>query len=77
MFIENGFEVFIENGFEVFIKICQKTLNHRTQIKQKQVRSNHLSLVNEALLKEIKHRTRFRNKYVKNKTDGNKRMYTK
>ena len=33
--------------------------------------------MNEILSKAMMHRTRFRNKYLRNKTDENKRTYTK
>ena len=45
--------------------------------KKKLVRGNHLPFMNKTLSKEIVHRTRFCNKYLTNKTDENKRKYTK
>ena len=38
---------------------------------------NQLPFMNKTLSKAIMHRTRFRNKYLRNKTDENKRKYTK
>ena len=65
------------DDLEEFIKICQKTLNHHAPAKQKFARGNHLPFMNKTLSKVIMHRTRFRNKYLRNKTDANKRKYTK
>ena len=62
---------------EQFIEMCQKALNHHAPAKQKFVQDNHLSFMNKTLSKAIMHRTRFRNKYLRNKTDENKRKYTK
>ena len=65
------------DGFEEFIEICQKTLNHHAPTKQKFIWGNHLPFLNKTLSKAIMHRTRFRNKYLRSKTDGNKIKYTK
>ena len=54
-----------------------KTLNHHAPAKQKFVRGNHLPFMNKTLSKAIMHRTRFCKKYLWNKTDENKRKYTK
>ena len=54
-----------------------KSLNHHAPAKQKFVRGNHLPFIIKTLSKAIMHRTRFRNKYLRNKTDENKRKYTK
>ena len=61
------------DGFQEFIEICQKTLNHNAPTEQKLVRVNHLLLMNKTISKAIMHRTRFRNKYLGNKTDENKK----
>ena len=63
---------------EGFIEICQrKTLNYHVPAKQKFLRGNHLPFMNKTLSKAIVHTARFRNKYLRNKTDENKRKYTK
>ena len=54
-----------------------KTLSHYAPTKQKFVRDNHLPFMKKTLSKTIMHRTRFRNKYLRNKTDKNKKKYTK
>ena len=65
------------DGFQEFIEIYQKTVNQYAPAKQKLVRGNHLPFMNKTLSKAIMHRTRFCNKYLRNKTDENKRKYTK
>ena len=55
----------------------QKTLNHHVPDQQKFVRGNHLPFMSKTLSKAIMHRTYFRNKYLRTKTDENKRKYTK
>ena len=54
-----------------------ETLNHHAPTKQKFVRGNHLPFMNKTLSKAIMHRTRFRNKYLRNKILENKKKYTK
>ena len=65
------------DGLEEFIKICQKTLNQHARAKQKFVRGNHMPFMNKTLSKAIMGKTRFRNKYLRNKTDKSKKKYTK
>ena len=52
-------------------------MKHHAPTNQKFVRDNYLPFINKTLSKAIMHRTRFRNKYLRNKTDENKRKYTK
>ena len=61
----------------MFIEICQKTLNYHAPARQTFVWGNHLPFMNKTLSKALIHRTKFRNKYLRNKTDKNKRKYTK
>ena len=65
------------DGFEEFIEICQKALNHHAPTKQMFLWGNHLTFKNKTLSKSVMHRPRFRNKYLRNKTDESKRKYTK
>ena len=62
------------DGFEEFIELCHKTPNHHAPAKQKFVRGSHLLFMNKTLLKAIMHRTRFRNKYLKNKPTKTKEI---
>ena len=64
-------------GLEDFIEICQKTLNYHAPGKQKFVRGHHLPFMNRTLSRAIMHMTMFRNKCLGNKTDENKRKYTR
>ena len=61
------------DGFQNFIEMCKKTLNHYAPTKQKFVRGNHLSFMNKTLSKALIHKTRFHNKYLRNKTDETKK----
>ena len=65
------------SGFQEFIEICQKSSNYHTDTKQKFIRGNHLPFMNKTLSKAIMHRTKFRNKHLRNKTNENKKKYTK
>ena len=59
------------------LKYVKKTLNHHARTKQKFVRGKHLPFMNKTLSEAIMHSTRFCNEYLRNKTDKNKRKYTK
>ena len=45
--------------------------------KQKYARGNHMPFMNRALSKEIMTRTRLRNNFLKNRSEENKRKYSK
>ena len=51
----------------------KKTLNHHGPNKQQYKRGNWMSFMNKTLSKATIHKTRFRNKYLKNITDESKR----
>ena len=53
------------------------TLDRYAPCKQKYTRGNHLPFMNKTISKEIMKRTRFRNQFLKNRTDENKSRYTK
>ena len=52
-------------------------LDQYASCKQKYTRDNHLPFMNKTILKEIMKRIRFRNQFLKNRTDENKSRYTK
>ena len=52
-------------------------LHHHTPNKLKYVRGYNLPFMNKTLSKAIIDRTKFRNKYIQNKTDENERKYAK
>ena len=60
-----------------FITVCIDTLNNHAPSKEKCIRSNHLSFMNKELSKEIMHKTRLRNNFLRNRSDENKRKYSK
>ena len=60
-----------------FIPVCIDTLNNHAPSKKKYIRGNHLPFMNKELLKEIMHRTRLRNNFLWNRSDKNKRKYSK
>ena len=56
-----------------FLNICMDTLDWYAPCKQKYTRGNHLPFMNKTISKEIMKRARFRNQFLKNKTDENKK----
>ena len=60
-----------------FLSICMDTLDRYAPCKQKYTCGNHLPFMNKTISKEIMKRTRFRNQFLKNRTDENKSRYTK
>ena len=57
--------------------ICMDALDQYAPCKQKYTRGNHLPFMNKTISREIMKRTRFRNQFLKNRTDENKSRYTK
>ena len=66
-----------DDSFTSFIKTCMETVNQHAPCKQKHVRGNHLPFINKTVSKEIMTRTRFRNRFLKNRAEENKRKYMK
>ena len=66
-----------ERGFSNFLDICKKILNHQATRKQKSARRNHLPFMNKTFSKEIMKKRRLKNKFLENRTDCNKREYSK
>ena len=60
-----------------FITVCIDTLNNHAPSKKKYIRSNDLPFMNKELSKEIMHRTRLWNNFLRNRSDENKRKYSK
>ena len=58
------------------ITVCIDTLNNHAPSKKKYIRSNHLPFMNKELSKEIMHRTRLLNNFLRNRSDENKRKYS-
>ena len=66
-----------DDGFAGFIETCMETVNQHAPCKQKHVRGYHLLFMNKILSKDIMTSTRFRNRFLKNRTEKSKRNYTK
>ena len=60
-----------------FLSICMDTLDQNAPYKKKYTPGNHFPFMNKTISKEIMKRTRFRNQFLKNRTDENKSRYTK
>ena len=56
-----------------FITVCIDTLNNHAPSKKKYIRGNHLPFMNKELSKEVMHRTRLRNNFLRNRSDENKK----
>ena len=71
-------KVFVNNddGLQKFCKTTLDTLNSSAPIKKKYPRGNQMSFMTKILSKEIKTRSRLRNKYLKHKTEENRLLYT-
>ena len=66
-----------ENGLNNFLSACKKILDIHAPRKQKYARDNRMSFMNKALSKEIMTGTRLRNKFLKDRSEENKKKYSK
>ena len=66
-----------DDGFTGFTEACMETVNQHAPCKQKHLRENHLPFMNKTLSKEIMMRTRLRSRFLKNRTEENKRKHMK
>ena len=60
-----------------YVTVCIDTLNNHAPSKKKYIRGNDLPFMNKELSKEIMHRTRLWNNFLRNRSDENKRKYSK
>lgn len=70
-------ENFNTNTLEKFLGICVNVVNQHATCKKKTLRGNDSSFMNKELSKTIMTRTKLRNKFQKNRTEGNLRPYTR
>ena len=56
---------------------CRKILDQHAPQKKRYVRGNQSPLMNETLTKAIMHRSKHRNKFLKKRTEKNRRNYSK
>ena len=71
--ISNSYLEFDNNSFDEFFNMCRSTLDQHAPRKQKYARGNHMPFMNKTLSKEIVKRTKFHNKFLKERTDESKR----
>ena len=62
-------------SYESFLSICQRALDSRAPKKPKYVRSNYSPFINKTILKAITDRSRLRNKFLKTRSNEDKKAY--
>ena len=62
-------------SYKFFLSICQQALDSTAPKKQKYVRSNHSPFINKTILKAIVDRSRLRNKFLKTRSNEDKKAY--
>ena len=73
-------KVVLENsgkGFNKFLVACKEALNMYAPLKKKYIRGNNSPFMNRILSKEIMKRSRLRNKFLKSKSEADKKNYVK
>ena len=65
------------NGLERFLQISINTLDQMAPTKMKYIRGNNMLFLNKELSKAHKKRTYLRNRYLKKRSNQNKKLYTK
>ena len=73
-------KVVLENsdkGFNKFLGVCKEALNMYAPLKKKYIRGNNSPFMNRILSKEIMKRSRLRNKFLKSKSNADKKNYVK
>ena len=64
-------------NFKRFISSCNKILDQHAPQKKKYLRGNQSPFMNKSLSKAIMLRSKFRNIFLKNRTEENRRNYSK
>ena len=62
-------------SYEFFLSICQRALDSRAPKKPKYIRSNHSPFINKTILKAVMYRSRLRNKFLKTRSNEDKKAY--
>ena len=73
-------KVVLENsdkGFNKFLDLCKEALNMYAPRKKKYIRGNNSPFMNSILSEEIMKRSRLRNKFLKSKSEADKKNYVK
>ena len=66
-----------EEGLSNFLNTCKRILGLHVPCQQKNARGNHMPFMNRAISKEIMTRTRLQNNFLKDRSEENKRKYSK
>ena len=67
-----------DSDLNKFTETCHKTLNnHAPSKKKKYIRGNQMPFMNKVLSNAIMDRKRFRNNFLKHRTDKNRKKYSK
>ena len=66
-----------KDGIEAFSAICCEVLNKHAPQKQRYLRCNHKPFINAEISKEIMIRSRMRNRFLKHRSDENRRLFQK
>ena len=66
-----------ENGLNNLLNACKRILDIHAPRKQKYTKGKNKPFMNKALSKEIMRRTRLKNKFLKDRSEENKKKYSK
>ena len=73
--ISNSYLEFNDNRFSGFFDICRTTLDQHAPRKKRYARGNNMPFINKNLSREIIKCTKFRNKFLKDRTEENRNRY--
>ena len=66
-----------DKGFNKFVDACKEAINMYPPLKKKYIRGNSSPFMNRILSEEIMKRSRLRNKFLKSKSEADKKNYVK
>ena len=66
-----------DKGFNKFVDACKEAINMYPPLKKKYIRGNSFPFMNRILSEEIMKRSRLRNKFLKRKSESDKKNYVK
>ena len=66
-----------KDGIDAFSAICCEVLNKYVPQKQRHIRANHKSFINAEISKAIMIWSRMRNRFLKHRSDENRRLFQK
>ena len=65
----------VNMNYDDFKDVFMEVLNLHAPMKEKYIRGNNAPFMNQTLTKAFMHRSKLKNKYNKNPTNENKRLY--